>query len=299
MKILAITPCGKHDYLTSVVIEGLKKLNIELYCTDTGNGAINLITDEQFINHYQTCDYIFAFWGKSIFNGIPAPKFYLIDQVSGWDKTVYIDGSEYNYTGYPGKVNELLHPVFLKKSKWYFKRECLSEHVLQNIIPLPFSAVESDFLNIQEEKTIDVLCSFGQTSTGKRKIAIEACNDLQKEGYNIITDHVDNYFNKVHQAWITIDAHGGGECNARMWQIMANQSCLFAEKYNIVYPNLTDGKHYISWESKEDLKNKLRNYLGNKEKLSYIIQNSYSNIIQHHTSVERVKYIFDKIKLEK
>ena len=80
-----------------------------------------------------------------------------------------------------------------------------------------------------------------------------------------------------------------------MWQIMANKSCLFAQKYNIVYPYLDQGDHYISWVDKKDLKNKIRYFLGNKEKLSYIISNSYQNIIDNHTSVKRVKYIFNMI----
>ena len=297
MKILAITPQGKHDYLVSSVIEGLKNLNIELYCTNEGNGSINLVNDNQFINHYQTCDYIFAFWGKSIYNGIPEPKYYLIDKVNGWHKTIYIDGSEYNYTGFPNKTSEQLHPLFKDKCKWYFKRECSIDHLKTNIIPLPFSSIDSDFLNTQVNKDIDVLCSFGQDNTGMRKIAMEACMELKNEGYNIVIGIVNNYLHTIHRSWISIDAHGGGECNARMWTIMANKSCLFAQQYNIVIPNLIDNDHYVSWNSKEDLKNKIRLYLGNKEKLSYIIKNSYSNILQNHTSVKRVEYIFDKIKL--
>jgi hypothetical protein len=291
MKILAITPQGKHDYLASNIIEGLKKLNIELYCTNEGNGAINIISEDEFIKHYNTCDFIFAIWGKSIYNNVPEPKFYLIDQVNGWDKTIYIDGSEYNYTGFPNKTTELLHPVFKEKAKLYFKRECLPEHIEQGIIPLPFAASENDFYENTLSKNIDVLCCFGQTNTGLRNIAIEACNELKSERYNIITTPITDYLNKLHQSWITIDAHGGGECNVRMWQIMSNHSCLFAQKYNIVIPNLIDEEHYVSWNSKEELKNKICEYLGNKKKLYYITDNSYSNIINNHTSKKRAEYM--------
>jgi len=115
------------------------------------------------------------------------------------------------------------------------------------------------------------------------------------EGYVVINQLVDNYYTTIAKSWITIDAHGGGECNARAWQVMANNSCLFAQRYNIVYPSLNDNEHYISWNSKEELKNKIREYLGNKEKLSYIMQHSYDNIINNHTSVQRVKYIFKNL----
>lgn len=294
MKILVINPT-KHDYLAFHIIEGLKKFDIELYYTSIGNGATNTISDQEFMQHYATCDYIFAIWGKCIYNGIPEPKYYLINQVNGWDRTVYIDGSEYNYTGFKSYTSEQLHPKFVNKARWYFKRECLPEHVNLGIISLPFAAQDSDFIQSQNEKCIDVLCSFGQTSTGMRKIAIEACNELKHEGYNIITDTVSDYLTKINQSYITIDAYGGGECNARMWQIMANQSCLFAQKYNVVFPNLIEGEHYIEWDSKESLKNKIKNYLGNKEKLSYITSYSYKNILENHTTEKRIEYLFKNI----
>lgn len=296
MKILIINPQGKYDYLASGIIEGLKQSGIDIYCTSNGNGAVNIITDEEFINHYNSCDYIFAIWGKSIYNNVPEPKFYLIDQVNGWDKTIYIDGSEYNYTGFPRLTSEQLHPNFKQKARYYFKRECLPEHSKLGIIPLPFCAVDSYFNASPAAKEIDVLCAFGQTDTGLRRIAVEACTELMHEGYVVINRPVNDYYTTIAKSWITIDAHGGGECNARMWQAMANHSCLFAQQYNILYPSLIDNEHYVSWNSKEDLKNKIREYLGNKEKLSYITSYSYKNILANHTSQQRVNYIFNVIK---
>lgn len=296
MRVLAITPQIKHDYLVAAIIEGLKQSNIELFCTSKGNGAVNIITDEDFIRLYDSCDIILAFSSKCIFNNVLEPKYYLIDKVNGWHKTAYIDGSEYNYTSFRDKTAEQLHPKFKLNARWYFKRECTLDHIDKGIIPLPFAAIESDFLNINVDKTIDVLCSFGQISTGLRRVAVKVCEELKHEGYNIITTTADDYLTKIHQSWITIDAHGGGECNARMWQIMSNKSCLFAQKYNIIYPYLDEGEHYVAWTDEENLKNKIRYFLKNKEKLSYIIKNSYKNIIQHHTSEKRVAYIFNKIK---
>jgi hypothetical protein len=296
MKILAITPNGKHDYLASGILEGLKKYELNLYCTSTGNGTVNIINDDEFKHHYKTCDYIFAIWGKCIHNGVPEPKYYLIDEVDGWEKTVYIDGSEYNYTAFPGQSEHKLHPLFKEKARWYFKRECLPEHSAQGIIPLPFTAVNADFNNLPTvNKDIDVLCAFGQTSTGQRNIAIQACEELKGEGYNIINHTVSNYMECVNRSWITIDAFGGGECNARAFQIMANKSLLFMEQYNIIMPNLIVGEHYVTWKDKEDLKNQIRYYLDNKEKINILIDNSYKNILQYHTSEKRVEYILNML----
>ena len=80
MKILVINPCKKEDYLATSIIEGLKKTKHEIYYTDEGNGADNIINDSEFIYHSKNCDYIFAIWGKSKFNGVKEPKFYLIDK---------------------------------------------------------------------------------------------------------------------------------------------------------------------------------------------------------------------------
>ncbi len=293
MKILAITPNGKMDYLASSIIEGLKKYDIELYCTGTGNGDVNNITDKQFIEHYETCDFIFAIWGKSVFNNVPEPKYYLIDQINGWDKTIYIDGSEYNYTGFNGKTEEQLNPLFFNRSKYYFKRECLPEHIEHGVIPLPFAAVDIDFKNLPKvPKNIDILCAFGHTGTGQRSIAVQACEELKSEGYNIINSCVNNYNECMNRSWITIDAHGGGECNARAFQVMSNKSLLFMERYNIVIPHLVDEEHYVSWDNKEDLKIKLRKYLSNKKKISLLTNNSYTNTLNFHTSEKRVESIF-------
>ena len=189
-----------------------------------------------------------------------------------------------------------MNPLFLYQAKYYFKRECLPEHVGLGVLPLPFCSVDVDFKKLPTvEKDIDVLCAFGQTGTGQRKIAIQACEELKSEGYNIVNTKVSNYDECMNRAWITIDAHGGGECNARAFQVMANKSLLFMERYNIVIPDLNTEEHYVSWNNGEDLKNKIRNYLDNRENIRIFTNNSYDNIIKHHTSDKRVGYIFKHI----
>lgn len=296
MKILAITPNGKHDYLVSSIIEGLKKTDLNVVYTGWGNGEPSRSSIDRCIEFAKECNIILAFWGKCKWNGVPEPRYDIVDLVNGWNKTAYIDGSEYNYTGFPKVTNETLHPEFLKLAKWYFKRECLPDHVKHGVIPLPFAAVDSDFYNLSPvEKDIDVLCAFGQTNTGQRKSAIEACEELKREGYNIINHKVSNYSECMNRAWITVDAYGGGECNARTFQVMANHSLLFMERYNIVIPNLVDGEHYVSWDNKEDFKKKVKKYLDNKEDINKLTVNSYENVLENHTSKARVEYIFDQI----
>jgi hypothetical protein len=295
MDILLLNPYNSPDYLYRSILEGLLKLNVNLYFTNPDDYSTNLVSDEDAIVLSKSVDFIIAFADKE--KPIrPQPKFYLLDSINLPEKSIYIDGSEYNWTSWPNATTETLRPDMLTKCKYYFKRECLSEHIKQGIIPLPFASNDSYFVSSPTNKEIDVLCAFGQTDTGQRKIAVQACEELKKEGYKIVNHMINDYYNFISKSWITIDAHGGGECNARMWQVMANHSCLFAEKYNIVIPNLEENIHYIAWDSKEDLKNKIREYLGNKEKLSYITQNCYNNIINNHTSLKRSEYILNIIK---
>jgi hypothetical protein len=299
MKILLINPHDSPDYLYRSIIEGLIKCNVELYLTNPDRLCTNVVNDDEAIRISTDVDFIFTFWDKEKLWLRPQPKFYLLDKINLPEKTVYIDGSEYNWTGYPGRVNENLRPEMLQKCKYYFKRECLPDHIIRGIIPLPFASIDANFNNLPyAEKDIDVLCAFGQIRTGQREIAVQACEELKSEGYNIINHSVPNYNECMNRAKITIDAHGGGECNARTFQVMANKSLLFMERYNIVIPNLIDTEHYVSWDSGGDLKNKIRKYLDNTDKIRILTNNSYDNVLNYHTSEKRVDYILKIITNE-
>lgn len=295
MKILAITAYDKWDPLAVAVLEGLNKHGVKLYCTYPGNGAINIISDEEFVTHYPTTDYILAFFTKM---ETPPPKYYLIDTVGGWDKTAYIDGSEWNYTGYRYRTDEQLHPLFKDKAHWYFRRECLPEHIEQGVIPLPLGAVDADFGNYEGEKDIEVLCAFGQVDTGLRRVAVQACDELQAEGVKVVFAQkrtFADYLELISRSWITIEAHGGGECNARMWHIMANKSALFAQEYNIVMPRLERGWHYVGWSDSEELKREVGWWLEKKEALRGLIDASFVNLCLHHTSARRAQYLLRRL----
>ena len=301
-EIVVIPPKDKWDCLAESVIEGFYKNNIKIYSSDKGNGIKpeDVYTDKEIIEFSKLCDFIFVIWGKENLPQHPGPKYYLLDEINNRDKIIYIDGSEYNWTAHRDKTDIKINPNMIDKCKWYFKRECLLDHKVQGIIPLPFAVNELGIFNYKEEKTIDVLCSFGQTFTGKRNVAIQACEELKSEGYNIITrlpntTSIEEYFKIVNQSWITIDAHGGGEVNARTFQISANSSALFCEKYSIIIPNLKHKHNCVQWNSKEDLKYSIRYYLDNKNELQKIIDNGYSDTMKYHTSDRRVKYIFKKI----
>ena len=298
MRILCIPPNQKHDFLVSSVVEGLKQIEeVELYCTDTGNGCINIITDQQFTELLPSADYVFVLHGKR------PGKYRLLEQIEDWSRVVFIDGSEWSINYYPPfNKSNFLKEEFLSKGCHYFKRECYPEYLDRGVKPLPFAAMPNDFANRTVDKDIDVLCGFGNipglpdvNQTSWRSIAIQACNELKAEGYSIITHKVPNYLDHVSRSWITIDAWGGGEINSRTFQIPANRSFGLCKGYEVIIPNYTPGQHYDEWNSPEELKEKIRNYLADKEKLSYLIDQAYENTMQYHTAKARVKYILTEI----
>ena len=52
---------------------------------------------------------------------------------------------------------------------------------------------------------------------------------------------------------------------ARLWEILANKTCAFTQKYNILFPyKFTDSKNYVEYETIQEFETKIRYYLNNK-----------------------------------
>lgn len=297
MKILCITPHQKRDYLAECVIEGLKENNIEIYCTDFGNGVEKVYSDEEIIKLGDSFDYIFAIWGKCYFNGVPPPKFHLIEKLNGWNKTVYIDGSEFNYTGFKDKTSETLNPIFIQKAKWYFKRECTDEHLSKGVHPLPFASYKNSFKYdyFNDDKRIDILCSWGSNNrTGLRRQCTEICEVLKHEGYSVVTEFQEDYYKSVNDSWIVLDAYGGGQCNARTFEILPNFALPCIQKWTIKMPfSFTRGENILEYRDEVELYNILKEYLNNKALLKQMTLKGNELNKKYHTTKSRVQYIFD------
>ena len=204
-KPLNETPFKKSDYLAETIIEGLYQNGIELKCSCPGNGVSenDILSSDELIEYAKTADYVFAIWGKK--KGIyPGVDYNLVKKINQPQKTVYIDGSEWNCHAqtYPNQVAMAKqNPQLRKGTPWinedmysycnyYFKRECYPEDKKQGIIPLLFGAVDKNFSEYEllEDKTIDIFCSFGQVNDGLRLEATQICQKLKNEGYNVVTE---------------------------------------------------------------------------------------------------------------
>lgn len=294
--ILAFTPHGKHDYLAHTVIEGMYASGVDLRCTGNRNGERVRITAEEIFRLQDQADFILVIHYKG------CNDYNFLNNIKDWSKIVFIDGSEWSFNYLPPfSLDRLYSSELLSRVGFYFKRECYDYHIERGIIPLPFGAVTSDFANIDSGKDIDVLCAFGQPKsfvssedkTQWRQVAMEAVNELADEGYTVITNKVPNYLQHVNRAWLTVDAYGGGECNQRTFQIPANKSIGLYKRFGIKLPNYEEGRDYLAWDTKQELKEKVREYLADKQKLSYISRQAYENTLQYHTAKARAQYILD------
>ena len=310
MKVVVIPPKEKLDYLAETIIEGLYKNNIDIYSSDLGNGIKekDVYSDEEIIKHSKDCDFIFVIWGK-ITRNYPGPKYSLLNHMNYHDKLVFIDGSEWTSTAHPmmNQVRDSKHNPKLrrgtpwvnedmfKKSKWYFKRECYEEDVERGIIPLLFGAVDRYFLNKNVDKKYDIFCSYGQVNDGLRLETFNVCKKLKDEGYDVLIESglpYEVFKEKLASSWIGVDAWGGGDCCARLWEVLANKTMAMTQEYNIEFPNdFSDGENIVKYKTIDEFEVKVRKYLNDKKEMNRISNNGYQHLIDYHTSQKRVEYI--------
>ena len=265
------------------------------------------------------------------------PKYHLLDKINRPKVTVFVDGSEWTSTGHPESYEGMVETPYSrgrkiplqakeakekpekyrgepwinsemrKKCQWYFKRECYPEDTLQGIIPLPFGCSKSYIGNKEhwhKEKPIDIFYSFGQAYTGLRHEVEEICKKLSTEGYNVSlisnskVSH-EEYLKTISMSKITVSAWGGGNCCMREWEAMANGSCCFMQRTEILFPNRPeDGFHYVEYSSPEEFERKIRKYLKNEDLCREIGKRGQKFTSSLHTASARVIYMLQIISIE-
>ena len=106
----------------------------------------------------------------------------------------------------------------------------------------------------------------------------------------------EEFKEKLKSSWIGVDAWGGGDCCARLWEILSNETMAVCQKYQIEFPNdFTDGENIVYYSTINEFEYKVRNYLNNREEIERISNNGYRHLLGYHTAEARVKYIMDKI----
>ena len=334
MKIVAIIP-NREEFLACEVLKGLHRRGVELIpssplsnirnayarCSPISIGAEDIpdtkdYTDDEIIEHAKSADYIFVFWGKfaSPYDATPGGKMYLLDKINEPDKTVFIDGSEWSYTGHmvSGQVRKdkldcskgmpWIWQEMRDRVKWYFKRETFPEDVVEHGIipcPYPFRIEDKQQLKVRD---ISLLCAFGQTSTGLRAEVEEACHTISHSLPVIVGSQPGgrvNYLDLISRSHMIVDAWGGGDCNVRRSEIHMNSVASIMQEWNILEPYpFIDGENVIFYNTVEEFKEKADFYLKNLDKLIEIGENGYKHGMEYHITEKRVQYIFDIINEE-
>ena len=117
MKIVVIFPY-REEYLAFEIIKSLIKFDAEIFCSknikyileqNSKNHDIGITTlynckicnDIEIIKKAKSADYIFALGSRFRFHGANScgGDFYLFDEINKPERTIFIDGSEWNASG--------------------------------------------------------------------------------------------------------------------------------------------------------------------------------------------------------
>lgn len=308
MKVVCLLPEVKRDYMASMVVEGLYKNGIEYISNSTSNGSNNAHKEYEILTqiNFTLIDAVLLVWGKEG----PGYLDYLnemgekIRKIAPNMLFIYIDGSEWSYTGsrevgqgYDKRrgqnwINQYMHN---NRIDWYLKRELYPQDPAY-FTPFLFAAMDESVYKKQVTKDIDLFCSFGHELTGLRKEVTEICKKLKSEGYNVVIGQNythDEFLELTARSFVSVDAWGGGDCNMRLFEIIANKTCCIYQKYNILTgPHwFEEGEHVVSYKSAIEFENKVRLLLKDKEKCVEIGRKGFDHLIKYHTSEARVKQI--------
>jgi len=332
MKIIIILP-NREEFIACEVIKGLYRRGVELIPSSPLSNLRNLYkvgsddlpntkqySDEEIIEHSKSADYIFVLWSKfaSPYDKDFGGDIHLVDKINQPDKTVFIDGSEYSYSGWPAdgqtrkdKLNyskgyPWIWQEMRDKVKWYFKRETFPEDLSDHdVIPFPYPFRIEDKRPVKE-RNISLFCAFGHLTTGLRAEVDEVSRTLTHELPLIVGSQSggrEHYLNLMSRSYLIADAWGGGDCTVRRSEVHMNSIALIMQEWNILEPYpFTDGENIITYNSSNEFKEKVNFYLKDLDKLIEIGNNGYEHAINNHTTEKRVQYIFDiidkKIKWE-
>ena len=317
--IVIFNPEKQDDYLCLAFSEGLKKLGISCAAVASSNGFNCIHTDDELVDLAKKADYIFVIWGrrpKADKHKYGIYKGHLLDKINLWNKIVYIDGSEWTFDGnlrFGQLMFSFFFPSWRRREPWlneaikekagrYFKRECYKKDLKSNVKPLLFTALSDYFpSNYNIEKDIDLFVSFGQKKTGLRLFIELYCKWLKykNQKYKIIIENklpLDIYKNYLLRSRIAVDAWGGGDCNARFYEILSCKTMLLYQKHRIEHPfEFVDGYQATSFSTFSEFRKKLDFCLINRAFTEEVAIRGYQHLLDYHTAEKRVQQLLDQL----
>lgn len=325
LSIALILPTNQADYLGNTILDGLLQLvqidpEVDFKVTASYPSPFDLMTrtlsESAFVQYAQDADLIFLVWGKH------ATNYALAEKLNQWQKTIFIDGSEFGKdTRYKVGILEAVASGQYRGSgsidsigercRLYFRRE---RPYPTGIIPLPFG-IESRYVAYTKDtiKDIDFVCIFGQDEYPiMRRYAREILEDFcKREGFTCETRKTSGFnftdttkragrdaFSKIlARAKVGISIGGGGFDTARFWEILGNNCLLLTEQIAIY----EEGSDKLAYDRIYQFEN-LNAFKVQLEKIGMFLKNQYTQtaldseyqtILEEHAGVARVRIIID------
>jgi hypothetical protein len=234
-------------------------------------------------------------------NNLNQEPFLSVLETKKFSKLIFIDYFERSWNnqtmGRPWLLREepFLHEWFLKNSDLYFKREKYPDMI--SCIPYPEPTFH-DTSEYPHPKKYDIFCSFPQKHTGLRREAIDVCEKLLLDGYNVlIKDNCSKqeYIDNVKSSYITIDAHGAGQINHRFLEIIALRSVCCRQRYTVEFYKDYDSSMIIEFASSQELYEKLKAFVNSKKLLEVMEERAHNHYNMYHTKKAVGKYLFTEI----
>lgn len=312
MKIIFIhdTTGFKVDIIAEHVAEGLYDNGVEVIASHLGNGIKQAYSEDEILEHSKDADFIFYLWAKTggKYGPLGVGKEGLVKKINRPEITVYIDGSEWSYTGQkvPSNVGPegikhrgepWIHEEMFDYCKWYFKRECYPEDAERGIIPFSYGCVNSMFTNSTLRKKHDVFCSFFQYHTGLRSEIRDFLNGM--DNIYILDNKLnwDDYIKVVLESYISVSAWGAGTWCNREWESLANKVLCFVQRPMVLCSNKPeDGIHWVEYSDINEFEEKMNYYLNNKDLCLEIGKSGYDHALKYHTSKNKISNLLDMIQ---
>lgn len=223
-----------------------------------------------------------------------------IDGGDGYD--IGIDLTTY---GYNNLYNEALN---IRPFDIVFKREYLiNKEYEKNVFPLPmcfnldrlpqklpntykydfsFWAVESDPIRTKALTILENEFDCEQNGTYKN----QKFSKYKRKG--------EFYLQELKSCKIILNLRGGGWDTMRYWEVPAVGGFMLSQKPGIVIPNNFEHEKDIVFikDDLSDLVDLGKYYLKNEIKREEIAKNGQNKLLEYHTDIKRVEYIFETIK---
>lgn len=327
IKIAVVTPTHRDDFYINTVLDGLGWLvdegaDIEFRFPDyyphpygSAFTARYGISEDALREYAKKADLIILSYGKYGIN------FSFVDEINGWSKTVYVDGSELGKDRWrdPNIQRRVLDGTYeeqgridvemLRKCRLYFRRE---KPYVTGTIPFTL-AVERrhmQYFDPAKPKDIDFFAVFGQEEYSimrkhTRELTEQFCNE---NGFTCHTAKTrilpfiqrgpfsqDKFYKMLARSKVGVSVGGAGFDTLRFWEILGN-NCIILTEHIDLYPTDSNPFPYERvWEF-----NNLHDFFYQLERLGEFLRTAYDqknmlsefrDILKRHSSKARAELI--------